>query len=172
MEWRKFDGEEQSVYLKPRSVVVFSGEARYAWTHGISCRKVDKVDNEIVHRSRRLSLTFRKIKHTPCQCPYYFYCDSQGYNQETMKKANPLLTKYLSEGHSKVLESLSPLQIEREFVWNAYNAFGFDFHNKVIPEVKALLETEVQEGEVVLDIGCGNGEYLKYLPPGVFYLGV
>ena len=80
---------------------------RYAWTHGISCRKIDRVDNEIVSRSRRVSLTFRKIKHTPCTCPYYFYCDSQGYDQETMKKNNPLLTKYLSDSNTKELKKLS-----------------------------------------------------------------
>ena len=64
---------------------------------------MDKVDDKMVSRSRRVSLTFRKIKYSPCQCPYYFYCDSQGYSQETMKKNNPLLTKYLSEQHSSTL---------------------------------------------------------------------
>lgn len=58
-----------------------SYSARYAWTHGINGRKVDKIGNEIVYRSRRISLTFRQIKFTPCSCPYYFFCDSQGYNQ-------------------------------------------------------------------------------------------
>lgn len=144
MEFKRFDGEERSVYLRERSVAVFSGEARFAWTHGISCRKVDSVDGLIQHRSRRLSLTFRKIKFTPCQCPYFFYCDSQGYDQNTMKKNNPLLTKYLSQQHSKELSALTPSQIEREYVEKAYNGFGFDFHNKVIPEVKEYMEKEFE----------------------------
>jgi alkylated DNA repair protein alkB homolog 8 len=97
MDFKRFDGHEECVYLPERSVAVFSGEARFAWTHGITCRKVDRVDGQIQHRSRRLSLTFRKIKFTPCQCPYYFYCDSQGYEQEIMKKNNPLLAKYMSQ---------------------------------------------------------------------------
>lgn len=101
MDFRKYDGEERLVYLKDRSVAIFSGEARYAWIHGISSRKVDKVGGEVVYRSRRISLTFRKIKFTPCHCPYYFFCDSQGYDQDKMKKNNPLLTKYLSAQHTK-----------------------------------------------------------------------
>ncbi len=100
MDFRRFDGQEKSVYLPARSVVVFSGEARYAWTHGIACRKIDVIDGEVRQRSRRISLTFRKIRWSPCQCPYFFYCDSQGYDQNTMKKHNPLLVKYLSKLHA------------------------------------------------------------------------
>jgi alkylated DNA repair protein alkB family protein 8 len=108
MDFRKYDGEERAVYLPPRSVAIFSGEVRFAWTHGITCRKVDSIDGELRHRSRRLSLTFRKIKFTPCNCPYYFYCDSQGYDQQTMKKNNPLLAKYLSQQNAQKLSALSP----------------------------------------------------------------
>lgn len=43
MDWRKYDGTEKQVYLPARSLIVFAGEGRYAWTHGISCRKVDKI---------------------------------------------------------------------------------------------------------------------------------
>jgi alkylated DNA repair protein alkB family protein 8 len=101
MDFRRFDGHERSLYLPSRSVAIFSGEARFAWTHGIACRKVDLVDGEVRHRSRRVSLTFRKIRFRPCECPYYFYCDSQGYDQQTMKKNNPLLQKYLAQQHAK-----------------------------------------------------------------------
>ena len=52
-----------------------------------------------MYRKRRISLTFRKIRFEPCQCQYYFFCDSQGYNQATMKKTNPLLLKYLSSSN-------------------------------------------------------------------------
>ncbi len=51
MDFRRFDGEEKNVYLKSQSLVIFSGEGkimyilgRYAWTHGISCRKIDKIN--------------------------------------------------------------------------------------------------------------------------------
>ena len=103
MDFRKYNGEEKQVYLKERSLMIFSGEGRYAWTHGISCRKMDKVGDILQHRSRRISITLRKIKFTPCECPYYFYCDSQGYDQSKMKKNNPLLKKYLAEEDKKKL---------------------------------------------------------------------
>lgn len=61
-----------------------------------------------MHRSRRISITLRKIKFNPCKCPYYFYCDSQGYDQNTMKKNNPLLSKYMDEQvNSAILKNKS-----------------------------------------------------------------
>ena len=52
------------VWLKPRSIVVLSNEARYEWLHGIAARKSDKWDGHKVPipRERRVSLTFRKVK--------------------------------------------------------------------------------------------------------------
>lgn len=70
--------------------------ARFAWKHAIAPRKMDRIDGRLVWRRRRISLTFRTIRHRPCECEYYFYCDSQGYDQEKMKKHNPLLKKYLA----------------------------------------------------------------------------
>ena len=83
-------------------------------------------------RSRRLSLTFRQIRRTPCDCPYYFYCDSQGYDQLTMKKQNPLLAKWMSHKNGLKLAEYSAEEVERQFVAEAYNGFGFHFHNRVI----------------------------------------
>lgn len=31
---------------------------------------------------------------------------------------------------------MKPFEIEKEYVEKAYNGFGFDFHNKVIEEVR------------------------------------
>lgn len=47
--------------LPPRSLVVLSGESRYLWTHGIAGRKIDDFEGAIIKRSRRISLTFRKV---------------------------------------------------------------------------------------------------------------
>lgn len=44
--------------LQPRSVVILSEDARYQYTHAIPARKSD----HSVKRSRRISLTFRKVK--------------------------------------------------------------------------------------------------------------
>jgi alkylated DNA repair protein alkB family protein 8 len=54
-------GEAHSVLLPPRSLVVFTGDARYIWTHAIADRKLDRVDGDLLPRGRRVSLTFRKI---------------------------------------------------------------------------------------------------------------
>lgn len=52
---------KQEVYLKPRSLIILSGEARYKWTHAIPARKSDVVDGFKIGRSRRVSVTFRNV---------------------------------------------------------------------------------------------------------------
>jgi alkylated DNA repair dioxygenase AlkB len=54
-------GEVVPILLEPRSLVVLKGEARYGWMHGIPPRKSDIVAGTTVRRSRRVSLTFRKV---------------------------------------------------------------------------------------------------------------
>lgn len=53
--------EKRSLLLMPRSAVVLKGSARYQWAHGIPARKSDLVNGKRVKRSRRISLTFRKV---------------------------------------------------------------------------------------------------------------
>lgn len=68
----------RAIYLPPRSMLLLSGEARYAWHHYIPHHKVDLVKDSIIRRaSRRVSFTFRKVRTDPCQCIYPQYCDSQ-----------------------------------------------------------------------------------------------
>ena len=58
----KFDKTKKiAVWLEPRSLVILSGEARYAWLHGIATRKTDAWDGQKHVRQRRVSLTFRKV---------------------------------------------------------------------------------------------------------------
>lgn len=52
---------KKSILLSPRSLIVLTGESRYQWLHGIANRKSDKYKGEIVKRTRRVSLTFRKV---------------------------------------------------------------------------------------------------------------
>ena len=54
-------GENTSHLLEPRSLLLFSGDARYQWKHGIAARKSDKHDGQIIARGRRISLTFRNV---------------------------------------------------------------------------------------------------------------
>jgi alkylated DNA repair dioxygenase AlkB len=54
-------GEKTSLLLEPRSLLLLSDNVRYAWKHGIAPRKTDRYGSRIIQRSRRLSLTFRKL---------------------------------------------------------------------------------------------------------------
>ncbi|KAJ7239982.1 hypothetical protein B0H12DRAFT_1135462 [Mycena haematopus] len=57
------DASPLRLFLPERSVIVLSGDARYAWTHGIENRTTDLVGDadaqKIVQRGVRLSITFR-----------------------------------------------------------------------------------------------------------------
>ena len=48
--------------LQPNSLLVMAGEARHEWTHAIPARKTDHVEGQKSQRSRRISLTFRKMR--------------------------------------------------------------------------------------------------------------
>lgn len=68
----------KSLYLPPRSLLLLSGEARYAWHHYIPHHKIDHVGGSQIRRaSRRVSFTIRKVRKGPCKCEYPQYCDSQ-----------------------------------------------------------------------------------------------
>jgi len=64
------------LYIQPRSLMVFSGEVRYNWLHSIAQRKIDKLDDLLKFRHRRVSLTFRKVKADLCRCRFPLLCDS------------------------------------------------------------------------------------------------
>ncbi|MEO1200242.1 MAG: alpha-ketoglutarate-dependent dioxygenase AlkB [Pseudomonadota bacterium] len=60
MVFRTLDGSAKAgIVLEPRSLVILSGEGRYAWTHEIPARQSDLIDGLRQPRSRRISLTFR-----------------------------------------------------------------------------------------------------------------
>jgi len=54
-------GATRAIILDPCSALVMTGAARYEWTHEIPARKSDHVDGRKIERSRRISLTFRKV---------------------------------------------------------------------------------------------------------------
>lgn len=68
------------VWIPARSILIMSGEARYAYTHGIRSRKSDNIiggGGGIVDRGRRVSLTFRQVIEggVGCECEYKLLCD-------------------------------------------------------------------------------------------------
>jgi alkylated DNA repair dioxygenase AlkB len=54
----------EELLLEPRSVLILSDEARWAWKHGIPARTVDVWQHQERPRNRRVSLTFRVVPHS------------------------------------------------------------------------------------------------------------
>lgn len=85
MTFKKYDGTLRHVFFPPRCAVIFTDEARYNWYHHIATRKLDKVEGELYFRKRRISLTFRTIRTTPCDCKFPIFCNSQGFDPVNWK---------------------------------------------------------------------------------------
>jgi len=51
------DGQKRSIYVKPKSLYIMSGPARYEWRHGIAATMYDVGTK----RGTRWSLTYRKV---------------------------------------------------------------------------------------------------------------
>jgi len=65
------------IILEEKSLLILENESRYCYSHGISFRKTDKCNDEIVKRKKRVSITFREIRKDPCKCKWPNLCDSQ-----------------------------------------------------------------------------------------------
>ncbi|QXV66829.1 alpha-ketoglutarate-dependent dioxygenase AlkB [Mucilaginibacter sp. 21P] len=50
------------IEIPRRSIYVMQDDARKKWKHAIPPRKKDKIDGEVHHRDRRVSITYRKVK--------------------------------------------------------------------------------------------------------------
>ena len=66
MVLRKMHGDaiqsSKLLLLPRRSLLIMSGESRYAWQHGIAAAKSDLLaDGRVLERSQRVSITFRKV---------------------------------------------------------------------------------------------------------------
>jgi len=55
------DNQKIEIFLKSRSLLIMTGEARYKWKHSIPARKKDMVNGSYNHRDRRISITFRNV---------------------------------------------------------------------------------------------------------------
>jgi alkylated DNA repair dioxygenase AlkB len=62
MDFTRMGHEPRSFYLRPRSLLLISGEARHRWMHGITPRKSDRVGGLTLPRGRRVSLMFRAVR--------------------------------------------------------------------------------------------------------------
>lgn len=50
------------IEIPRRSVYIMQDDARKKWKHAIPPRKKDKIDGNVKHRERRVSITYRKVK--------------------------------------------------------------------------------------------------------------
>ena len=57
----QFTHEKIPVLLERRSAIILKGESRHDWQHGIAMRKTDVFEKQPFKRTRRVSLTFRKV---------------------------------------------------------------------------------------------------------------
>ncbi len=62
MRFTSPEGVTHDVYVKPNSLYVMSGDARYKWTHEMPSCKYDTVDGKKLRRERRISITFRNVE--------------------------------------------------------------------------------------------------------------
>ena len=57
-------GRQEDLLVEPRSALIFAGEARQKWKHGIPARSEDVWMDQVLLRGTRVSLTFRKMLRT------------------------------------------------------------------------------------------------------------
>ena len=151
------------VILPKRSVLVMSGEARYAYTHGIATRQSDIIpankatqheseDNvkglTLMKRKLRISLTFRKSlpKGSKCACKYPAQCDSQ---------KDKLIT----------INDNIACNLEKLHVHSVYEEIAEHFsetRHKPWPKVLEFIDAFDTVGNILIDVGCGNGKYLGH----------
>lgn len=149
MDFKK-DDEKVAVLLPPRSLLIMSGEARYAWSHGICPRHNDIIEtaNGLTSKPRgtRVSFTFRKVRRGNCCCNFPKYCDAERNNITT------LIDNKVAPG------------IENSYVHDVYDQISNHFdetRHKQWPNVSKFLES-LNTGDTLLDVGCGNGKYLHH----------
>lgn len=137
------------VVLPKRSLAIMSGESRYIWLHGITPRKLDIIPTKnvisVIHRSTRISYTFRKIRKGECDCQYTQHCDSASKTT----KANAIRNEMASK-------------LETIHVYNIYDTIAEHFSDtrcKPWPNVLKFMHS-LPIGSILVDVGCGNGKYL------------
>ncbi|XP_066537011.1 alkylated DNA repair protein alkB homolog 8 isoform X2 [Hoplias malabaricus] len=155
MDFRHPDGRSVAVVLPERSLLVMKGESRYLWTHGSEAEGPMVVTSDpskltLSCRGTRTSFTFRKIRHTPCDCAYSSVCDSQ------RPPSPPSLP--VADGDA--------CRLEEQFVHRVYEEISAHFsstRHAPWPRVRDFLLT-LSPGDTLADIGCGNGKYLGINP--------
>lgn len=167
MSFKDEKNVSKHVFLPPRSLAVFTQEARYAFYHSIATRKLDRVDGALFFRRRRISLTYRKVKHDECHCKWPIFCDSQS------TKPLPAFQEFKKEdkeGHDaepeeieveegieehKASDKTQLSDWEKKYVYGTYEKIAPHFSStryKPWPKIAKFL-TDLPFGSVVADVG-------------------
>jgi alkylated DNA repair protein alkB family protein 8 len=175
MNFRTPEGVQQDLYLLPRQLVLFSGEARYNYLHSIATRKLDKVDGLLKFRHRRISLTFRKLRESgkPCTCRFPKLCDSQ--STQVAVEQNKIAGDESEEAkvNPDNLDASTATDMEKKHVYEVYEKIAPHFSNtryKPWPRIQKYLEA-LPLGSLNCDVGCGNGKYLGANKRQIFNIG-
>ncbi|KAI6207157.1 Alkylated DNA repair protein alkB-like protein 8 [Aphelenchoides besseyi] len=134
--------------LIPRySVLLMQDAARYKFRHGIYTRRYDisPIDNTLIERQKRISITFRRVRHQKCQCEFPAFCDWDREGTLAIpsaeQQAAKLESKYVSQVYEEIAEHFDHTRFS---IWPAFRRFLESF-----PPFSLLF-----------DAGCGNGKYL------------
>ena len=118
--------------------------------HGNNERNKIGSGTALFERHTRVSLTLRKIRHSPCACAHPDRCDSQAHNSK-------------APSSSKIPESeAEALELEETHVHEVYEKIADHFsgtRHSPWPRIAEFLR-ELPVGSLVADVGCGNGKYL------------
>jgi len=158
---------KKHVYLPPRSLLVLSDEARFHWAHSIAPRKFDKVNGELIKRSRRLSFTFREAIGPRPSTPEVEKAPTTDGPSNSEDVARRRLNEFKSG--EDVKDGILSSNIEQEHVYKVYDEIAQHWHHtrgirKVYwHRVKSFLD-DLPQGSLVADVGCGDGKYFGVNP--------
>ena len=107
----------------------------------------------LFERQTRISLTLRKVRHTPCSCSFLAQCDSQTGNNSS-SEAPPSSDVPTTIGEAEKLEQLHVHEVYEKIAPH----FSGTRHSPW-PKVAEFLRSQ-PVGSLVADVGCGNGKYL------------
>ncbi|CAG2250544.1 ALKBH8 [Mytilus edulis] len=148
MEFSHPGGQQISVLLPRRSLLIMTGESRYLWSHGITPRKSDIITTaeglDLVMRETRVSFTFRKIIHP----------------KDRIGRIVPFQTSDLSIMLPKC--DTDAEKLENSHVQQVYEEIADHFsgtRHTPWPKISQFIK-DMPVGSLMADIGCGNGKYL------------
>ncbi len=158
MEFRSNEGTKKLVHLPPRSLLLMSGPARFNWSHQIVTRMTDCVDNKVISRRTRVSLTLRTA---------ISLADESGNTSPLHIVESSSFPPKWGGARNNAGDDTSDIatpETERSHVHAVYDAIATQWHHTrgkrgvLWPGATQFLK-ELPTGSIVADVGCGDGKY-------------